>query len=224
MAQFLAKWWRRTPTCLGVSHNASGMTLVQWSPCDPAQAPGQRWAQEDWAPTEALDAPGWDDPLKSGAMLASLHQRAGLSCRRLAMGLPADRVLQQSLQVAADLPARDVRDQVNWSASQALDLAWDEVAFDYQIESPGDVEALSPSGASTPNAFLTVNWIACPMALVQAAQQMSRAARLHLQFLGVEPALMPAWHEAFNAVPADAPAFSPQWHMAYELARQGAQT
>jgi Tfp pilus assembly PilM family ATPase len=122
------------------------------------------------------------------------------------MGVPADRVVLQTLQVDADWPASELRAQVNWRASQALGLNWDEVAFDYRMESQGE--------------HLAVQWLACPVALVHAAQLMSRTARLRLQFLGVEPAQTPLRKE----IQGSAPALFPQWQMACEMARQGSQS
>ncbi len=55
-----------------------------------------------------------------GAAVGRLWQRGGMQCRRLAMGLPADRVVLQTLQVGADCPANELPAQVNWRASQAL--------------------------------------------------------------------------------------------------------
>lgn len=218
MQQSFAKWWRRAPVCLGFSVNAQSMTLVEWGRAGLAQAPLERWAQEVWAPGEKQDAkPGpsaWEEPAQLAQLGAAVHaawQRAGMRCRRLAMGLPSELVVQQTLQLDADLPARELRAQVNWSASQALDLAWDEVAFDFRIDQPADAQAAQP-GAS-----LTVTWLACPMALVQAAQQMSHSAGLRLQFLGVEPAHMPL----FEVPASDLAGLSPQWHLACEMARQG---
>ena len=218
MQQSFAKWWRRAPVCLGFSVNAQSMTLVEWGRAGLAQAPLERWAQEVWAPGEKQDAkPGpsaWEEPAQLaqlGAAVRTAWQRAGMRCRRLAMGLPSELVVQQTLQLDADLPARELRAQVNWSASQALDLAWDEVAFDFRIDQPADGQAAQP-GAS-----LTVTWLACPMALVQAAQQMSHSAGLRLQFLGVEPAHMPV----SEGPASDLAGLSPQWHLACEMARQG---
>lgn len=218
MQQSFAKWWRRAPVCLGFSVNAQSMTLVEWCRAGLAQAPLERWAQEVWAPGEKQDGkPGlsaWDEPAQLaqlGAAVRTAWQRAGMRCRRLAMGLPSELMVQQTLQLDADLPARELRAQVNWSASQALDLAWDEVAFDFRIDKPADAQAAQP-GTS-----LTVTWLACPMTLVQAAQQMSHSAGLRLQFLGVEPAHMPLSEDAAS----DLAGLSPQWHLACEMARQG---
>ena len=218
MQQSFAKWWRRAPVCLGFSVNAQSMTLVEWGRAGLAQAPLERWAQEVWTPGEKQDAkPGpsaWEEPAQLaqlGAAVRTAWQRAGMRCRRLAMGLPSELVVQQTLQLDADLPARELRAQVNWSASQALDLAWDEVAFDFRIDKPADAQAAQP-GAS-----LTVTWLACPMTLVQAAQQMSHSAGLRLQFLGVEPAHMPV----SEGPASDLAGLSPQWHLACEMARQG---
>jgi hypothetical protein len=216
--QSFAKWWRRAPVCLGFSVNAQSMTLVEWCPVDLAQAPLERWAQEVWTPGEKQDGkPGlsaWEEPAQLaqlGAAVRTAWQRAGMRCRRLAMGLPSELMVQQTLQLDADLPARELRAQVNWSASQALDLAWDEVAFDFRIDKPADAQAAQP-GTS-----LTVTWLACPMTLVQAAQQMSLSAGLRLQFLGVESAHMPLSEDAAS----DLAGLSPQWHLACEMARQG---
>ena len=218
MQQSFAKWWRRAPVCLGFSVNAQSMTLVEWGRAGLAQAPLPRWAQEVWAPGEKQDAkPGpsaWEEPAQLAQLGAAVHaawQRAGMRCRRLAMGLPSELVVQQTLQLDADLPARELRAQVNWSASQALDLAWDEVAFDFRIDQPADGQAAQP-GAS-----LTVTWLACPMTLVQAAQQMSHNAGLRLQFLGVEPAHL----RQVEDLQMGEPALAPQWHLACEMARQG---
>lgn len=218
MQQSFAKWWRRAPVCLGFSVNAQSMTLVEWGRAGLAQAPLERWAQEVWAMGEKQDGkPGpsaWDEPAQLAQLGAAVHaawQRAGMRCRRLAMGLPSELVVQQTLQLDADLPARELRAQVNWSASQALDLAWDEVAFDFRIDQPADGQAAQP-GAS-----LTVTWLACPMSLVQAAQQMSHNAGLRLQFLGVEPAHL----RQVEDLQMGEPALAPQWHLACEMARQG---
>jgi len=122
------------------------------------------------------------------------------------MGLPADRVVLQTFQVDADWPTSELRAQVNWRASQALGLDWNEVAFDYRMESQGG--------------HRTVHWLACPMALVHAAQLMSRTARLRLQFLGVEPAQT----SLQEGMQGSAPELFPQRQVACEMARQGSQS
>jgi Tfp pilus assembly PilM family ATPase len=206
MMQCFVRGWRRTPVWLGLSIHDQRMTLVEWHAVAATQAPLSRWAQEEWVPS-TQPAPGlWDEPAKSGATLGRLWQRAGMQCRRLAMGLPANRVVLQTLQVQADCPANELRAQVNWRASQALGLNWDEVAFDYRMESPDGPQ--------------TVQWLACPLALVQAAQLMSRAAGLRLQFLGVEPAHMGLREEKQGG----APDLLPQLQVACEMARQGSQS
>lgn len=206
MMQCFVKGWRRTPVWLGLSIHDQRMTLVEWRAVVATQPPLPRWAQEEWVPS-AEPTPGlWEEPAKWGAALGRLWQRAGMQCRRLAMGLPADRVVLQTLQVQADCPANELRAQVNWRASQALGLNWDEVAFDYRMESLGGP--------------LTVHWLACPMKLVHAAQLMSRAAGLRLQFLGVEPAHMDLREEKRGA----APELLPQLQVACEMARQGSQS
>jgi Tfp pilus assembly PilM family ATPase len=206
MVQRFVRGWRQAPVCLGLSIHDQRMTLVEWHAAGAAQPSVQRWVQEEWMPS-AEPAPGlWDEPARMGATLGRLWQRAGMQCRRLAVGLPADRVVLQTLQVEADCPANELRAQVNWRASQALGLNWDEVAFDYRTESP--------------DGPLTVHWLACPMALVHAAQLMSRAARLHLQFVGVEPAHMGLRENQQGG----APALLPQLQMACEMARQGSQS
>lgn len=227
MQQSFAKWWRRAPVCLGFSVNAKSMTLVEWGPAGLAQAPLPRWAQEVWGAGDAGEAQGekpglsaWDEPAQLaqlGTAVRTAWQRAGMRCRRLAMGLPSQVVVQQTLQLDADVPAGELRAQVNWSASQALELAWDEVAFDFRIENPA-VEA--DARAVQPGASLTVNWLACPMALVHAAQQMSHSAGLRLQFLGVEPAHL----RQVQDLQMGEPALAPQWHLACEMARQGSIT
>jgi len=219
MKHSFAKWWRCAPAWLGFSVDAQGMTLVEWCPTGRAPASATCWGQEKWPHGDAHPLGAWRDPAELGTEVLSLWQRSGMRCRRLAMGLPADRVVQQTLQVDADLPASEVRAQVNWSASQVLDLAWNDVAFDYRVENQGDASL-------HPRESLTVNWLACPMALVQAARQMSRTARLQLQFLGVEPVHRLPLEERLGGAPVEtpvvAPELSPQFLLACEMARQGA--
>ena len=211
MQHSFGNWWQRGSVWLGLSVNAHSMTLVEWRPMQAPIAPLQRWAQETWALGPSIAPDPWEDPTRLGLAVQALAQRAGLRCRRLAMGVAADRVVQQRMPVEPGLPARDVRAQVNWSASQALGLAWHEVAFDYRLV-PEDV-----TGSAALDAPRTVDWLACPMRLVQAAQLMSRSAHLRLQFLGVEPVPMALTQAATAAGPA-------QLQVACEMARQGAQT
>ena len=207
-------WGFRVPVCLGLSFNAQSLSLVEWRPTRPAHSPGQRWGQEEWA-QGALQGPGTEiAPARLGAAVQSVWRRSGLRCQKLAMGLPADRVVQQSLQLDADLPDRDIRAQVNWRASEVLSLAWDQVAFDYRV----DVAPLPGALGAPSTASLQVRWLACPRVLVQAAQQMSRSAGLHLCLLGLEPAQPPPQQDLAGM---DA-GLTPQWHLACEMARQGA--
>ena len=216
MQQSFSTGGRRSSPWLGLSLDDQSMTLVEWCPAPRAQAAGPRWAQEVWAQGQRQDLVAWDEPVRWGAAVQMLWQRSGMRCRRLALALPAERVVQQTLQVDADLPAREVRAQVQWSASQTLDLAWDAVAFDYRVERPADAPAERPGHA------VTVNWLACPLVLVRAAQQMSRAARLELQFVGVELVHGAAWAHLRSEVPGGTVEFSAQLHRACEVAHQGA--
>jgi Tfp pilus assembly PilM family ATPase len=213
MQQFFAKRWRTGPLSLGCSIDVQSLTLVEWGAVGPASQGAQRWAQEAWAPGKVRDQGIWHDPAQLGVAVQALWQRAGMRCRRLALGLPADRVAQQNLQIEAGLPEKDIRAQVNWRASQALALAWDEVAFDYRIESDIENTRASDSGDA-----IQVKWLACPMAVVQAARQMSYSARLNLRYLGVEPAHTPLMDQQHGVDPA----LLPQWHGACYIARQGA--
>lgn len=209
MQHWFAKWWSRGPVWLGLSLNHGSMTLVQWRAAGTEPLASPRCGQ-DACSIPATDP--WQDPVGCGAQVQTLVRRLGVRCRRLAMGVPAERVVQQRLQVDADLPAGELRAQVQWSASQALGLAWDEVACDHRFDEDG--EALA-TGAPR-----TVHWLACPLSLVQAAQQISQAAGLSLQFLGVEPA-----HSAQEmAEPSAAPKILTPVQVACELARQGAQS
>jgi len=209
-----AKWWSRGPVWLGLSLNQGRMALVPWRAAGTEPPASPRWRQEAWA-LDACSIPAtdpWQDPVGCGAPLQRLVQRLGVRCRRLAMGVPAERVVQQRLQVDADLPAGELRAQVQWSASQALGLAWDEVACDHRFDEDGE--------ALTSGAPRTVHWLACPLTLVQAAQQISQAAGLRLQFLGVEPA-----HSAQEmAEPSATQQVLTSVQVACELARQGAQS
>lgn len=212
--------WHDASIWLGLSVNEQSLTLVEGAQRSWPPEPGQRWVQAPWAPphTPALfSAPfAGMDPVALGTAVRTQWQRAGMRCRRLAMGVPADRVVQQSLQLEADVPAHEVRAQVQWSASQALGLEWDEVAFDLRLE-----PAVVQHGLAT-SAVQTVHWLACPRAWVQAAQQMSRVAQLRLQFLGVEPVHGPASDPGIaDAAQKPAPV---QWQRACEMARQGALT
>lgn len=212
--------WQRAPVWLGLSVNAHSLTLVEGADPRWPPAPGQRWVQAAWTSphNSALSSDPFAgmDLVALGTAVRTQWQRAGMCCRRLAMGVPADRVVQQSLQLEADVPAHEVRAQVQWSASQALGLEWSEVAFDVRLEPP-----LVQHGLET-SAVQTVHWLACPRAWVQAAQQMSRVAQLRLQFLGVEPVDGPASDPGIaDAAQKPAPV---QWHKASEMARQGALT
>lgn len=217
MRQSWYQRWRGSSVWLGLSVNDQSLTLVEgahllWPP-----AAGQRWSQASWAPAQpptSFQGPeGLSDPLTLGAAVRSAWQRAGMRCRRLAMGVPADRVVQQSLQVDADVPVHEVRDQVQWSASQALALAWDEVAFDVRIEPASKAQGTEWAAQQT------VHWLACPLAWVQGAQQMSRVAQLRLQFFGVEPLDVP-WTLEGMADAAQPPPL--QWHRARDMACQAA--
>jgi Tfp pilus assembly PilM family ATPase len=196
--------------------------LVEWGAVGPAPPGAQRWVQEAWAPGNERNQGVWHDPAQLGAAVQALWQRAGMRCRRLALGLPADRLVQQTLRLEVGLAEKDIRAQVNWRASQVLALAWDDVAFDYRIESESEIQSESDLATQAPAADLAdaiqVKWLACPMALVQAARQMSLSARLQLHFLGVESARTPRTEELY----ARDPVLSPQWHGACDLARQGA--
>jgi Tfp pilus assembly PilM family ATPase len=131
-------------------------------------------------------------------------------------------MVQQTLQLEAGLPDKDIRAQVNWRASQALALAWNDVAFDYRIESESQNQSESDPATQTHAVdsvdAILVKWLACPMSVVQAARQMSHSAGLHLRFLGVEPAHTPL----MDALRGGDPALLPQWHGACDIARQGA--
>lgn len=226
MQQFFEKWWRTGPLSLGCLIDAHSLTLVEWGGVWPAQPCVQRWVQEACAPGTArdqvVDRVVWNDPAQIGAAVQALRQRAGMRCRRLALGLPADRVVQQTLRLEAGLSKKDIRAQVNWRASQVLALSWDEVAFDYQIEMESENQSQSDIATQTPAADSTVaiqvKWMACPMAVVKAAKQISHHAGLHLRFLGVEPARSALMDEPHGGDPA----FLSQWHGACDLARQGA--
>ena len=187
---------------------------MEWRPTRASHSPGQRWGQEKW-PQGALQGPGTEiDPARLGAAVQRVWRRSGMRCQKLAMGLPADLVVQQNLQLDADLPERDIRAQVNWRASEVLSLAWDQVAFDYRVV----VAPLTGARGSPSTASLSVSWLACPRALVQAAQQMSRSAGLHLCLLGLESAQPPP-EEDHAGMDAD---LIPQLLRACEMARQGA--
>ncbi len=216
MPRSFAKWWSGRTVWLGLSVNAQSMTLVEWSAAGCAQPSALRWGQASW--TAAAFDPAvtdpWQDPSRLGVAVQDLAQRSGVRCRRLAMGVSADRVVQQRLQVDANWPVSELRAQVQWSASQALGLAWDEVTVDYRFDPQDD--ALSPQA----DGFRTLHWLACPLALVLAAQQMCRSARLSLQFMGVEPAQIGRPELTFAGIP-DVPV---QLQVACEMARQGAQS
>jgi Tfp pilus assembly PilM family ATPase len=220
MQQFFRKWWHTGPHSLGCSIDDHSLTLVEWGAVGPAPAGAQRWVQEAWAPGKVRDQGIWHDPAQLGAAVQALWQRAGMRCRRLDLGLPADRVVQQTWRLEAGLPDKDIRAQVNWRASQALALAWDEVAFDYRLESETQSESDLATQAPVADSMhaIQVKWLACPMAVVQAARQMSHSAGLHLRFLGVEPAHTPL----VDALRGGDPALLPQWHGACDIARQGA--
>lgn len=215
MQHSFAPWRWLRPAWLGLSVNTQSMTLVEWRPGHSVPPTRLRWGQETWA-VEAFGADSadpWADPNRLGLAVQALAHRVGLRCRRLAMGMAAHQVVQQRMQLEAGLPLRELRAQVNWHASQALGLAWNEVAFDYRLE-PQDAGV--SHGPAEP---LALHWVACPMARVHAAQQMSRAAGLHLQFLGLAP-------EPFCLSPqaqVTAPERPAQWHLACDMARQGAQ-
>ena len=216
MLHSFAKWWSGRPVWLGLSVNAQSMTLVEWRAAGCAQPTTLRWGQETWtagAHDSAVSDP-WQDPSRLGVAVQELAQRTGVRCRRLALGVSADRVVQQRLQVQANWPVSELRAQVQWSASQALGLGWDEVSFDYRFDPQDD--ALSPQAQG----FRTLHWLACPMALVLAAQQMCRSAHLSLQFMGVEPAQIGRPALTIAGMP-EGPV---QLLVACEMARQGAQS
>lgn len=211
--------WQSAPLCLGLSFDAQSLTLLEgpgW--CWPPE-PGLRWAQAAWSASDnPVPSPSpvpnpLMDPVALGTSVRTAWQGSGMRCRRLAMGVPADQVVQQVLQIDADLPAHEVRTQVQWQASQALAMEWQEVAFDYQLD-----PAARPPGPRS-EASQTVHWLACPLAWVQWAQQMSRAAQLRLQFLGVEPLGLQGSADTFMQMSAPL-----QWQRASEMARQGAGT
>ena len=204
MLQYFEKWRRQPPGWLGLSIDAQGMTLVDLCPEAMTSGQIQRSVAEDWVD---LTASPWQDPLASGAAIQKWLKRAELPRRRLAMGLPQDQVAQDSLQVELALAEKDIHAQVVWAASQRLQLEWDAVVVDYRCE-PQETELRSTSG------FRTVSWGACGIAWTRAADQMSRAAGLSLQFLGVEPVLDVATFEDT----------SPRYRIACELAWQGARS
>ncbi len=215
MQQSLAKWWNPRPVCLGLSVSDQSMTLVEWRPKGAMQSPRQHGVQEtccDRSGRPLSGASAWEDPAQMGSALARMWQKAGMRCRRLAMGVPADRVVHHRFQVEADLPKHELRTQVRWSASQALALEWPEVAFDYRIE--------KPTGDLTADGLVTVHWTACPIAWVHQAQHISRVAHLQLQFLGVEPER--SWR--MDEGPCQDPESGSQWSLACEMARQALQS
>jgi len=214
MKTFFGRRGSRVPVCLGLSFDAQSLSLVEWSPTRPAYSSCLRWGQQDGSQGEWSGPALQRDPARLGAAVRSLWRSSGMRCQKLAMGLPADLVVQQNLQLDADLPERDIRAQVNWRASEVLSLAWDQVAFDYRVV----VAPLTGARGSPPTASLSVSWLACPRALVQAAQQMSRSAGLHLCLLGLESAQPPP-EEDHAGMDAD---LIPQLLRACEMARQGA--
>jgi len=178
MFQSLVKWRRQAPGSLGLSIDALGFTLVALRPEAMHSSQILPFGQSDWTD---LSVSPWQDPLASGTAIQACLKRAKLPRWRLAMGLPQEQVTQGALQVEDGLPAKDIRDQVIWAASQGLQLEWDAVVVDYQLE-PQEAGLQSPLGARR------VSWAACGKAWALAADQMSRAAGLSLQFLGVAPA------------------------------------
>ncbi len=204
MFQSFGKWRRQSPGWLGLSIDAQGMTLVDLGPASMASGQIQRSVAKDWVDPTASP---WQDPLASGAAIQNWLKRAELPRRRLAMGLPQDQVAQDSLQVEDALPEKDIRAQVVWAASQRLQLEWDAVVVDYRCELQ-ETESRSISGSRT------VFWGACGIAWTRAADQMSRAAGLSLQFLGVEPAMDLAIWEGTSL----------RYRIACDLAWQGARS
>jgi len=179
MFQSLGKWQRQAPGSLGLSIDAQGFTLVALCPVAAGKQPILPWGQADW--NGPLASP-WQDPLASGAAIHACLKRANIPRWRLAMGLPQDLVKQGTLLVEDGLPAKDIRDQVIWAASQDGQLEWDAVVVDYRCE---------PQAAAHPltSGSCRVTWAACGKTWALAADQMSRAAGLSLQFLGVAPEL-----------------------------------
>jgi len=200
----LGKWRSQAPGSLGLSMDAQGFTLVALCAVNPDKSQILPFGQADW--TGPLASP-WQDPLASGAAIHVCLKRAQLPRWRLAMGLPQDQVWQGVLQVEEALPARDIRDQVIWAASQDLQLEWDAVVVDYQWEPP---EAGSPASKGSRR----VSWAACGKSWALAADQMSRAAGLSLQFLGVDP--------EFDSHEMEGPSL--QYRSACELAKQVARS
>jgi Tfp pilus assembly PilM family ATPase len=207
--QSFAKWWCQMPGWLGLSIGAQGLTLVELRSLEGAI---HQWGTVEWV--EPLVDP-WADLKRLASEVKALRQRQRIQARRLAMGLPRHLTVEQSLQIAADLPVRDVHAHVAWAASQALQMEWDAVAFDYRFEADDEVPSTHQQDSRT------VTWRACPQAMVRAAQEMSRAAGLKLQFLGVEP-LPDADPVACHGLLLDGPSAT-QLGIACEMARQGAQ-
>lgn len=197
------------PGWLGLSIGEQGLTLVALRSLD---GQVQQWGACAWV--EPVADP-WADLRGLASEVKALRQRQHIQGRRLAMGLPRHLTVEQSLQVAADLPVRDVQAHVAWAASQALEMEWDAVAYDYRFETDVDAPSVQLQDSRT------VTWMACPQAMVRAAQQMSKAAGLKLQFLGIEP--LPDFESVVRHGLLPDGASLAQFDIACEMARQGAQ-
>ena len=106
-----------------------GASLVELCPQAMVQRRIERSVDVPW-PTPKQP---WQDPVACGRALSRGMADAHIGHRPLALALPSDAVVQDSLWVDADLTAQEIHDQVTWVASQALQLEWDAVAVDYRI-------------------------------------------------------------------------------------------
>lgn len=171
MLQSLRNRWWPAPGWLGMAMDEKGASLVELCPQAMVQRRIERSVDVPWpAPKQP-----WQDPVACGRALSRGMAEAHIGHRRLALAMPSNAVVSDSLWVDADLTAQEIHDQVTWVASQALQLDWDAVAVDYRRDE-------TPIGGSAGQVHWF--WAACPQERVDAASQLSRAAGLRLAFLG----------------------------------------
>ena len=118
MLQSLRNRWWPAPGWLGMAMDDQGASLVELCPQSMVRRHIERSVDVQWP----MSKQPWLDPVACGRALSKCMTDARIQPRRLAMALPRDAVVQDSLWMDVNLTDAEIHDQVTWVASQALQL------------------------------------------------------------------------------------------------------